>query len=165
MFDFTEGVLKHADVLASYARKLTQDKHNAQDLCQETLFKALANRDSFDRGSDVRPWLFTIMRNLFFNNYRRKTLEKKIFSHEPVEMLNHEDPVTCACATHRAELKAIQSVIHEMPDILRIPIHLYSEGYKYQEIACITETAIGTTKSRIFMARQLLRKKVARQAV
>jgi DNA-directed RNA polymerase specialized sigma24 family protein len=120
MFDFTEGVLKHADVLASYAHKLTQDKHNAQDLCQETLFKALANRDSF---------------------------------------------VTRAFTTHRAELKAIQSVIHEMPDILRIPIHLYSEGYKYQEIASITETAIGTTKSRIFMARQLLRKKVAREAV
>jgi RNA polymerase sigma-70 factor (ECF subfamily) len=165
MFDFTEGVLKHADLLASYARKLTQDKHSAQDLCQETLFKALANRDTFDRGSDVRPWLFTIMRNLFFNNYRRRTLEKKLFSWEPVELLDHADPVTRTVASHRAELKAIQSAIHGMPDILRIPIHLYSEGYKYQEIAAITDTAIGTTKSRIFMARRLLRNKVACEAV
>ena len=165
MFDFTEGVLKHADVLASYARRLPQDKHSAQDLCQETLFKALANRDSFDKGCDVRPWLFTIMRNLFFNNYRRKTLENKLFCHEPVEMLDHPDPVTRSSTSHRAELKAIQAVIQGMPDILRVPIHLYSEGYKYQEIAMITETAVGTTMSRIFMARQLLRKKVAREAV
>jgi RNA polymerase sigma-70 factor (ECF subfamily) len=80
-------------------------------------------------------------------------------------MLDHPDPVTRSSTSHRAELKAIQAVIQGMPDILRVPIHLYSEGYKYQEIAMITETAVGTTKSRIFMARQLLRKKVAREAV
>jgi RNA polymerase sigma factor (sigma-70 family) len=162
MFNFTEGILKHSDMLASYARKLTQDRDIARDLCQDTIFKALANRESFNKGTDVKPWLFTIMRNLFINGYRRKKLEKNLFSRSSAELLDHPDPETHLFPAHRTELKEIQSVIHQMPEILRVPIRLYCEGYKYQEIAAITETAIGTTKSRIYMARQMLRKKVAR---
>ncbi len=164
MLDFTEGILKHADMLASYARRLTQDKETARDLCQDTLFKALVNRESFNKGTDVKPWLFTIMRNLFINGYRRKKLEKNLFSQCPLEMLDHPDPETRFFTTHRTELKEIQAVIHQMPEILRVPIRLYCEGYKYQEIAALTDTAVGTTKSRIYMARQVLRKKVARGA-
>ena len=78
MFNFTEGILKHSDMLASYARKLTQDRDIARDLCQDTIFKALANRESFNKDTDVKPWLFTIMRNLFINGYRRKKLEKNL---------------------------------------------------------------------------------------
>ena len=159
MTNITEAILEHVDLLASYARKLTQEKDMARDLCQDTLFKALANRAKFNRGSDVAPWLFTIMRNLFINSYRRKKLEKRVFSRNSPEMAIYADASSHTFTTTRIELKEIQLLIHAMPAILRIPIHLYCQGYKYQEIAALTGTAVGTTKSRIHTARQLLRKK------
>src|ERR1700743_832122 len=121
MLNFTDGILQHAATLPAYARRLTRDKESARDLCQDTIFKALANRESFNRGTDVKPWLFTIMRNLFINGYRRKKLEKRLFSHGPLELFDHADPSTRGFSTYRADLKAIQSLIHEMPDILRVP--------------------------------------------
>ncbi|MBS1664346.1 MAG: RNA polymerase sigma factor [Bacteroidetes bacterium] len=156
----TEAILEHADMLASYARKLTHDRDTAMDLCQDTLLKALANRTSFSWGTDVRPWLFTIMRNQFINGYRRKQLEKKIFQRNSTGFTSHADASAQTFMTTRIDLKETQSAIDEMPAILRTPLHLYSQGYKYQEIAAITETAVGTTKSRIHLARQLLREKV-----
>jgi len=159
MTNVTEAIVENAEVLALYARKLTQDRDAARDLCQDTLFKALANRASFHCGTDVRPWLFTIMRNLFINNYQRKKLEKRLFSHGSREIAAYADASTHAFTTTNIELKEVQSIIYTMPAILRTSIHLYCQGYKYQEIAAITRTAIGTTKSRIHMARKLLRKR------
>jgi len=158
MTNVIQAILEHADVLSSYARKLTQDKDNARDLCQDTMFKALANHASFTRGNDVGPWLFTIMRNLFINSYRRRKLEKRLFSRASPEMVISADVSTYASAPTRMELKEKQSIIEAMPAALRTSICLYSQGYKYQEIAGITQTAVGTTKSRIHTARQLLRK-------
>lgn len=156
----TEAILEHADMLASYARKLTHDRDAAMDLCQDTLLKALANRTSFSWGTDVRPWLFTIMRNQFINGYRRKQLEKKLFKKGVSNFSAHADASAHSFTTTRIELKEAQSAIDEMPAILSTPIRLYSQGYKYQEIAAITATAVGTTKSRIHLARQILREKV-----
>jgi len=160
MLNVTASILEHADILACYARKLTQDRETAKDLTQDTMFKALANHTSFHRGTDVKPWLFTIMHNQFINCYRRKKLEKKLFSKRTPEMMSYADEPACSFTTAHIELKEVQSMIESMPAILRIPIRLYSQGYKYQEIAAITATAVGTTKSRIHQARQLLRQKI-----
>jgi len=159
MTNITAAILEHTDILASYARKLTRDKDTARDLCQDTLFKALTNQTKFTRGTNMKPWLFTIMRNLFINSYRRKKLEKRLFSRSSAEMVIYTDVSTHAFTTTRIELKEMQTIIETMPATLRIPIRLYCQGYKYQEIAAITETAVGTTKSRIHTARQLLREK------
>jgi len=159
MTDVAEAILEHAEVLASYAKKLTNDRDTARDLCQDTLFKALANRASLNCGIDVKPWLFTIMRNQFIIGYRRKKLEKKLFSRRSPEMVNYPDASTHACTTAHFELKQVQSIINEMPAILRIPIHLSSQGYKYVEIAAIAKAPVSTIKSRIYVARELLRKK------
>jgi RNA polymerase sigma factor (sigma-70 family) len=159
MTQFTESILRFSDTLTSYANSLTHDKESARDLYQETVCRALANQASFSRGTNIEAWLFTIMRNLFINGYRRKVREKRIFSrHSPDAALHsaasdHTPPPT------RLAVKEIRSLIHSMPDILKVPINLYCEGYKYQEIADIMDTAVGTTKSRIYLARQLLRKK------
>ena len=159
MTEFTESILRFSDILTSYANSLTHDKESARDLYQETICRALVNQASFSKGTNLEAWLFTIMRNLFINGYRRKVREKRIFSrHSPDAALNsassdHTPPPT------RMAVKEIRSLIHAMPDILKIPINLYCEGYKYQEIADIMDTAVGTTKSRIYLARQLLRKK------
>jgi len=159
MINVREAILENEDILVSYARKLTQDRETAKDLYQDTMFKALTHHTSFNRGADVRPWLFTIMRHLFINGYRRKKLQNKIFSKSTPEMLTCADESARSYTTAYIELKEVQSIIESLPAILRLPIRLYSQGYKYQEIAAITETAVGTTKSRIHMARQLLRQK------
>ena len=159
MINFKESILRYSELLTSYANSLTHDKESSRDLYQETICRALINQASFNRGTNIEAWLFTIMRNLFINGYRRKVREKRIFSrHSPDAALHsassdHTPPPT------RLEIKEIRSLIHAMPDILKIPINLYCEGYKYQEIAEIMDTAVGTTKSRIYLARQLLRKK------
>jgi RNA polymerase sigma-70 factor (ECF subfamily) len=74
-------------------------------------------------------------------------------------MVTYADASAHAFTFSHIELKEMQSIIEAMPATLRIPIHLYCQGYKYQEIAVITSTAVGTTKSRIHLARQQLRKK------
>lgn len=160
MKNFSEAVLSHADTLASYARKLTQNGEAAKDLYQDTLFKALANRDTFNRGADLRPWLYTIMRNQFFNIYRKDKREKRLLSRQSPLAVNPIDTSTYAFTTTHLEVKQVKAFINEMPPSLRIPIQLYCQGYKYHEIAAMTETPVGTTKSRIHMARQLLRKKI-----
>jgi RNA polymerase sigma factor (sigma-70 family) len=157
MKNVTEAILQQAEVLTSYARKLTRNSDAAKDLCQETMFRALANRARVRQENDVRPWLYTIMRNLFINSCRKKQVERRLFISNPTEMGGYPDPSTHAFMIDQIELKEIQWLIHEMPETLRIPISLYWQGYKYQEIAAITDTVLGTTKSRIFMARQLLR--------
>lgn len=162
MTNITEAILQHTELLNSYARKLTHDRDTARDLCQETMFKALANGTKFTHGTDLRPWLFTIMRNLFINGYRRKKLEKKLFSRRFPEMTAYADTSTHTYTTAHIELKEMQSAIDAMPPTLSVPIRLYCEGYKYQEIADMTATALGTTKSRIHMARQLLRERADR---
>jgi RNA polymerase sigma-70 factor (ECF subfamily) len=159
MTDITESILHHSDILKSYAGRLTHDKEAAKDLHQETICRALANQGSFSRGTNIEAWMFTIMRNLFINGYRRKTREKKIFNRHYPDIALCSTPSDTPPATTRLEIKEIRSMIHAMPDILKIPIYLYCEGYKYQEIATIMDTAVGTTKSRIYLARQLLRKK------
>jgi RNA polymerase sigma-70 factor (ECF subfamily) len=160
MKDFSAAVLSHADTLASYARKLTQNGEAAKDLFQDTLFKALANSSTFHRGSDLKPWLYTIMRNQFFNLYRKNKWEKKLLGRGSPVAVNPVDTSTYAFTTTHLEVKQVKALINEMPASLRVPIQLYCQGYKYQEIAALTGTPVGTTKSRIHMARQLLRKKI-----
>ena len=159
MTDITESILEHSDILRSYANRLTHDREAAKDLHQETICRALANQASFNRGTNIEAWMFTIMRNLFINGYRRKLREKKIFHRHSPEIALYSAPSDSPPPATRLEIKEIRSVIHSMPDILKIPIYLYCEGYKYQEIATMMDTAVGTTKSRIYLARQLLRKK------
>jgi RNA polymerase sigma factor (sigma-70 family) len=158
MLNITAAILRHSDMLAAYAGKLTRDRDDARDLCQDTLFKALANQSKFNDQGNIQSWLCTIMYNLFVNNYRRRKLEQRLFARGTRGLIFAAEPRSDAFATTLMAWKDIQPVIESMPAILRTPIRLYSQGYKYHEIAALTATAVGTTKSRIYMARQLLRR-------
>src|SRR5258707_15846119 len=85
--DFNNMLLNNADFLRPFAVNLTKDSEAANDLYQETLYKALSNQEKYNAGTNIKAWLFTIMRNIFINDYRRKAKQKTIFDSTPNDYL------------------------------------------------------------------------------
>lgn len=161
--EFNQLLLQNADFLKPFAVNLTRDTEAANDLYQETLYKALANRDKYNVGTNIKAWLFTIMRNIFINNYRRKAKQKTIFDSTPNEFLINQRQATVAnTAESGMRMKEIQEAIRQLPEIFRTPFVLYFEGYKYNEIAELLNEPLGTIKSRIHFARKLLKEQISR---
>ena len=78
--EFNDLLLTNAGSLKPFAVNLTNDQDKAKDLFQETIYKALANRDKYNTGTNIKTWLFTIMKNIFINDYRRKAKQRTIFT-------------------------------------------------------------------------------------
>ena len=158
--EFNQLLVSQSDRLKPYAINFTKDGEDAKDLLQETIYRALTYREKFNEGTNIQAWLFTIMRNTFINRYRRRTRERKIFQPDPAGYLEYRSPATANLAESRMGTKEIQEALHELPESCQIPFRLYFEGYQYQEIADILDIALGTIKSRIHLARKLLKEKV-----
>ena len=161
--EFNQLLVNNAEFLKPFAITLTRDSEAAQDLYQETLYRALANKDKYNVGTNIKAWLYTIMRNIFINNYRRKAKQNTIFDNTPNEFLLNQSQVSTANAAESIlKLKDIQQAIHHLPEIFRNPFLLYFDGYKYHEIAEMLEEPLGTIKSRIHFARKLLKAQIQR---
>jgi RNA polymerase sigma-70 factor (ECF subfamily) len=161
--EFNQLLLQNADFLKPFAVNLTRDTEAANDLYQETLYKALANRDKYNVGTNIKAWLFTIMRNIFINNYRRKAKQKTIFDNTPNEFLINQKQATVSNgAESDMRIKEINAAIQGLPEIFRTPFLLYFDGYKYNEIADVLHEPLGTIKSRIHFARKLLKEQISR---
>lgn len=161
--DFNNLLVSNADFLKPFAITLTHDNEAAKDLFQETLFRALANKDKYHVGTNIKAWLYTIMRNIFINNYRRKAKQQTIFDSTPNEFLLNSSQATASnTAVSSLQLKDIQQAIHGLPQIFRNPFLLYFDGYKYHEIADMLGEPLGTIKSRIHFARKLLKEQISR---
>jgi RNA polymerase sigma factor (sigma-70 family) len=161
--NFTEVLLSNAEFLKPFAITLTRDNEQAKDLFQETLYRALANKDKYNVGTNVKAWLYTIMRNIFINNYRRKSKQNTIFDSTPNEfLLNLNQGAVANEAITKINMKEVQEAIHELPDIFKKPFLLYFDGYKYHEIADMLQEPLGTIKSRIHFARKLLKNQIER---
>ena len=161
--DFDQQLIKNADFLKPFAFTLTRDNESAKDLLQETMFRALANKDKYHVGTNVKAWLYTIMRNIFINNYRRKARQNTIFDNTPNEfLLNHNQATVTNNAEVSLRLKDIKEAIHNLPDIFKNPFMMYYDGYKYNEIAEALNEPLGTIKSRIHFARKLLKEEISR---
>ena len=87
--DFNKMLLSNAEFLRPFAITLTRDSETAKDLFQETMFRALANREKYNVGTNIKAWLYTIMRNIFINNYRRKSKQNTVFDNTPNDFLLH----------------------------------------------------------------------------
>ena len=156
-------LLKNSNSLKPFAISLTRDNEVAKDLFQETLYKALANREKYISGTNIKAWLFTIMRNIFINGYRRKSKFSTICQAETEEYLMDSRSVkTDNVAENLIRQKEISRAIHQLPDIFRKSFLLYVNGYKYHEIAEALNEPLGTIKSRIFFARKTLREQISR---
>lgn len=155
--EFNSLVLNNADGLKPFAITLTKDHESAKDLCQETLYKAFAYRESYQPGTNIRAWLTTIMRNIFINEYRRNGRKKLVMDVVKQGQNHYGMPAELG-----VRLKEINHAIYQLPSIFKSACLLYLQGYKYQEIAFALDEPLGTIKSRIHFARKILQKQVDR---
>jgi RNA polymerase sigma-70 factor (ECF subfamily) len=161
--EFNQMLVTNADFLKPFAINLTRDTEAANDLFQETLYKALANHDKYNVGTNIKAWLFTIMRNIFINNYRRKAKQKTIFDNSQNDFLLDQNQAAISNAAEGSiKMKEIQTAIAQLPEIFKTPFLLYFDGYKYNEIAEALNEPLGTIKSRIHFARKLLKEQISR---
>ena len=163
VLEFEELLVDNSEFLKPFAINLTRDNEAAQDLYQETLYKALANQEKYNDGTNIKAWLFTIMRNIFINNYRRKAKQQTIFDNSHNDFLLNNNQVTVAnVAEGNMQMKEIRKAIYNLPEIFKTPFSLYFDGYKYHEIAEALHEPLGTIKSRIHFARKLLKEQITR---
>jgi len=147
-----------------FAYNLTKDKENANDLYQETAFRALKNKDKFQPGTNFKAWLMTIMKNIFINNYRKRVKSNTIFdSTDNQYYINSGSHSVSNSAESGILMKEINGMIDDLEDGLRIPFEMHYKGFKYQDIADHMELPLGTVKSRIFFARKALKKQIRSQ--
>ena len=161
--EFNQMLLQNADFLKPFAVTLTKDQESAKDLLQETMYRALANQEKYSVGTNIKAWLYTIMRNIFINNYRRKSKQNTIFDSSSNDfLLNYNQATIDNGAESNMRMKEIYQAIHELPAIFKQPFMLYFEGYKYHEIAEHLGEPLGTIKSRIHFARRLLKAQISK---
>ena len=163
VLEFEELLVDNSDFLKPFAVNLTRDNEAAKDLYQETLYKALANQEKYNAGTNIKAWLFTIMRNIFINNYRRKAKQRTIFDNTPEDyLINLKQSAITNGAESSLRVKEIHAAIDHLPEIFKMPFLLYIDGYKYQEISDYLHEPLGTIKSRIHFGRKLLKEQVSR---
>lgn len=161
--NFNQMLINNADYLKPFALSLTRDNETARDLMQETMYRALSNHDKYHAGTNIKAWLFTIMRNIFINDYRKKSKQNTVFDHTANDyLINYNQQAVANNADTNLSLKDIQQAIGQLPDIFRNPFVMYFEGYKYNEIAEHLNEPLGTIKSRIHFARKLLKEQLSR---
>jgi RNA polymerase sigma-70 factor (ECF subfamily) len=162
--EFNQLLVNNAEFLKPFAITLTRDTEAAKDLFQETLYRAISNKDKYNVGTNIKAWLYTIMRNIFINNYRRKAKQNTIFDSSPNEFLLNSSPsvIISNNAESNLRMKDIQMAVHQLPEIFRNPFLLYFDGFKYHEIADMLHEPLGTIKSRIHFARKLLKEQIER---
>ncbi|MCU0323077.1 MAG: RNA polymerase sigma factor, partial [Chitinophagaceae bacterium] len=143
--EFNQMLINNAEFLKPFAVTLTRDQEAAKDLFQETLFRALSNQDKYHVGTNIKAWLYTIMRNIFINNYRRKAKRNTIFDNTPNEFLiDYNQGAVSNQAIAGINIKEIQAAIHNLPEIFKNPFMLYYDGFKYHEIADMLQEPLGT---------------------
>lgn len=161
--EFNQSLISNTEYLRPFAMTLTRDIESAKDLIQETIYRALANRDKYNAGTNLKAWMYTIMRNIFINDYRRKAKQNTILDSTPNDfLLDYNQVTTTNAAVETLSLKDIKEAVHQLPEIFKNPFELYFEGYKYHEISHILNEPLGTIKSRIHFARKLLKQQLTR---
>jgi RNA polymerase sigma-70 factor (ECF subfamily) len=163
--DFERLAMPHFDSLYNFARWLTRDETEAEDLVQEAFAKALRGFPSFSPGTDFRAWIFRILRNTFLTS--RTGLRAK-----PTQSLEDEEGETIAVTWETPESLALASATREAlqdalerlpPDYREVILLCDVEEMKYKEIAEVLSIPIGTVMSRIARGRKLLRQSLARE--
>ena len=161
--NFDQMLLNNTEFLKPFAITLTRDQEQAKDLMQETLYRALANKEKCNVGTNVKAWLYTIMRNIFINNYRRRSKQQTIFDSTPDDfLLNLSQGAVANDEVATLTMKEVQEAIDQLPEIFKTPFLLYFDGFKYNEIADMLTEPLGTIKSRIHFARKLLKTQINR---
>ena len=161
--EFSTSIVNLSSNLRPFAINLTQDVEAANDLLQETMYRALTNQEKFRDGTNLKAWMYTIMKNIFINGYRRKAKRKTIIdTTDNLFFLNssHSKAITVNRSEANFIMDDITKAIGDLSAEYRIPFLMHYKGYKYQEIAQDLDLPLGTVKSRIFFARKELKDKL-----
>lgn len=151
-----QNIAQYENMLRPYAYSLTQDHYATEDLLQDTLYRALANKSKFEEGTNIKAWLFTIMRNIFINNYRRNRKYKLVADPSVSDYIRSEQQPVRNDASRKFLAEDIERAMNAVSEDFTRMFMLYYKGYKYQEIAEQFQLPLGTVKSRIFFARKEL---------
>ena len=155
--NFQTKLLDLQSNLLNFAYLLTNNRDDAYDLLQDTTLKALDNEEKYVDNVNFKGWVFTIMRNIFINNYRKVVRSATIIDQtEDLYHLNLPQDSGIDTPEGSVAVKEITEAINSFSDDYRIPFSMHVAGYKYNEIADKMGLPLGTVKSRIFFARQKL---------
>lgn len=159
--DFNYSLSQMTKALKPFAIKLTKDSDDANDLLQETLMKAFKNRDKFKEGTNLKAWLYTIMKNTFITNYQ-KMVRRGTFidTTDNLHFINSSSTQIENRAAGNFALRDINTAIEKLDEVYKVPFMMYFRGFKYHEIAERLEIPIGTVKNRIHIARKELKEKL-----
>jgi RNA polymerase sigma-70 factor (ECF subfamily) len=166
--EFEELVLSHLDPLYSAALRLTKNDRDAEDLVQDTCMRAYRFFDKFERGTNIRAWLFKILTNTFINRYRRRVKERSVVEGAEREAV-HERFISRDASDFAANPEQyffdrllsddVLKAIDQLPIDFRLVVILADlQEFSYKEIAEILECPVGTVMSRLFRGRKLLQK-------
>jgi len=156
-YEFNNSLLEMKSNLQRFAMSLTSDRDTALDLVQDTYLKAITYKDKFVDYTNLKAWVFTIMKNTFINNYRRNVKENTIIDGtQDLYYINQPHDKGFISPESSYSENEIEKAIDSLSDEFRIPFRMHVDGYKYKEIADELGLKIGTVKSRIFFTRQKL---------
>lgn len=154
--EFNQLLTTSAKDLKGFAINFTRNVEDAEDLLQDTLLKALRYKDHFQEGTNFKGWLFTIMRNIFINNYKRKKLQNTISDQTTNQFFINYGKISEDTVSERINEKDITKSISSLTHEFKTPFQMFLDGYHYDEIAGAMDIPMGTVKSRIFHARKKL---------
>lgn len=157
--EFNNNLVSLEDNMMKFALSLTTDKTKAEDLVQDTYMKAITYKDKFVDYTNLKAWVFTIMKNTFINNYRRSVKENTIIdSSQDLYFLNLPQDSGFSSPESNYSMDELEKIINNLEDEFKIPFKMHFQGFKYKEIAEKLDLKIGTVKSRIFFTRKKLTK-------
>ncbi len=169
---FNQEFMPHINSMYNFAYRLTLDGDDAKDLLQDTYLKAFRFIDSFQQGTNAKAWLFRILKNSFINDYRKKSKEPSKVDYQEVETFYNSEDVDRQI-TPDLRVEALQDMIGDEisialnsldVDFRTVIILCDLEGFKYEEMAKILDIPIGTVRSRLHRARNLLKEKLGEYA-
>ncbi|BDD02793.1 RNA polymerase sigma factor [Aureibacter tunicatorum] len=156
--EFSQCINKLSTSLKPFALRLTKDVEDANDLMQETVLKAFNNREKFTEGTNLKAWLYTIMKNTFITNYQRMVRRNTfIDTTDNLHYINSTSNTTENSAYTEFAMRDINTAISKLDENYRVPFMMHFRGFKYHEIADKLDIPIGTVKNRIHIARKDLK--------
>lgn len=165
---FEKEFLPHLEALHSFAFHLCFNEEDASDLVQETFMKAFRFIDKFEEGTNAKAWLFKILKNAYINQYRKDSRQPALVDYDEVAVYSEEEegPST-SYFDLREEIfdqmmgDEVSTALNALPEEFRTVIWLCDiEGFSYEEISKIIDIPIGTVRSRLFRARNMLKEKL-----
>ncbi len=170
---FEKELLPHIDSLKTFAFHLTYNENDADDLVQETYMKAYRFIDKYIEGTNAKAWLFKILKNAYINEYRKKSKQPtKVDFEEIISYHDSDEKGNTNYLDLREEIfenmmgDEVTTAINKLPIDFRTVILLCDiEGFTYEEISKIINVPIGTVRSRLFRARNMLKEKLKEYAI